>query len=446
MEQSRKRVLIVGAAMFVVTLLLVVVILLSFVLRPATAVISGPFASNINSPVQIDDRTLYFFTGSAFATYDLDTYTTKDLTPFYAVPSEIGMVRIAKSGALAQISNYSAVDILNQTITDKDLDPGNTFWWVFDFNTKKPTLIGSPGSEASVNQALWQDDDSYVFDERLSDDSLRLMQAKIGQAPTQIAIISKDAELVWATKDTVLYLDKLQDGRQSLVQHNISDNKTTDLTPQYEVAGVLATGPDLSTVFIASIGKQQELNNDNGLSEPTEDDTPIGQLILYNGSSRQFTKLEDNFSGTASWPQTSNGWVVSGIKNGSQPVVLFSDNEDVRRLNTVLSSGREYLAVGRTSKGALVSNWYGELSYAGQSQVDGLPVVTNPVTTLGSHVFNDDFQMAYDTTYKQFNFYIQSRQNITAVDAALQYIRSKGIDPYQIKTKWYGSNGPDLSQ
>jgi hypothetical protein len=445
MEQNRKRALIIGAATFIVFALLALVILLSFAMRPATAVVSKAFANNIHNSVQVDDHTIYFFTGSAFAAYDLTTYATKDLTPFYAIPLDVDKVVIGKKGALARISNYSAVDSLFSTITSKGFDTAGTFWWLFDFDTKKITLVGSAGNEATVNQALWQDDTNYVFDERQGDSSLRLMQATIGQAPTQIASLGKNAGLVWASRDTVLYTDEQQDGRQSIMHLNIADGQTTELSPQYDVNAVLATGPDQSMLFIVGDSNRKPSISE-AASELEEDDAPVGQLYLYDGTAKQFTKLEDDFTGTAAWSLSGNKWVVAGSKNSNQEMLLFNEGKTVKRLNTTPNNGQEYFAVGATDKGVLVSNIYGDLFYAGQQQINGLPTAPNAVAVLGSHIFMDDFQMAYDTTFKQFNFYILSKQNSTAVDSALQYIRSKGVDPYQIRTKWYGNKSSDLTQ
>lgn len=444
MGQDRRKTIIVGAAIFVAVTMLILITTLSFLLKPDEATISRAFAGNMGYSAQIDDHTLYFFTGSAFAAYDLNTFTSKELTPFYALPTEITAVVFSKNGALVQATGYSAADSLYQTISNKNLNKFESYWWLFDFNTDKQTLIGEAGSETMVHEALWQDESTYVYDVRQPDGSLRLLQAKIGKGSSPIASLGQNASLEAAAQNQVFYIDTQVGSRRSLIQLNVASGQTTDLTPMYDVSDILALGPDVSMLLLANNydPNAQPAKNDSGEGD-SEGEVPLGQLLYYDSTAKKFTKIEDSFSGTAAWQPGSSDWVVAGQKaSNGQSLIIFNKSNDFTKLDSKLDGNLEYLAVGRTNKGALVTNGYGDLYYASQQKIDGLPVLQDAVSLLGSNIFNSKFQMAYDGSYRQFNFYILRPPNKAGMDAALDYIRSKGIDPYQIRTKWYGADSP----
>lgn len=437
---DRRKLLII--AVVVLSVLSLVIALIALLTRIEDAKLSRPFATGIKYSKQINENTLYYFTGSAFASYDLNSRTTKGLTPFYALPIQVNDVVFSPKGALWHASTYAGTDSLYQTLKDNGLDPFYNYWWLFNFDTGKPTLIGNPDYDADVRQAIWQDEDTYIYSEKLpNQDKLQIMRADIGAAPVKIATINEKSKLVAASADRFVYVES-QIARNTLMVHTVDSDRDTDLTAGYNVAGAIAAGPDGSVLLLANIGGQS--NNQSGEAPQGDNEVARGQLLLYSPASGQIKKIEDKFSGNASWRFDSNQWIAAGFNTNNEYVVIFNEGENIKKLKVTLTNNLEYQAVGKDSRGPLVINPYGDMSYAGTQQVSGLPIAPDPVQMLRGAVQQDRFSMAYDSPNRTFNFYIISPPNKTGMDAALQYIRGKGIDPYQIKTKWYGANGPNF--
>lgn len=431
-QDQRIKLVIAGVVLGLV--ILVVVLIISLATRIPEAKISSAFAKNITHPTQIDDNTIYFFAGSAFASYDLTNYTTKPLTQFYSLP-EIVDVKISKDGALLHASNSTLLDQMHDTIIQLGLDPLVPYWWVFNFKNGNFSLV----SKDTIQQIMWIDGDTYIFSQpEGTGDTMKIFRADIGSQPTEITSLSATYELVTANDTSVSYLKQvgIEDRAPSeLVQLDLVTKQTTTLAR--DVQDVLATGQDGSMLFL--------INTQKDVVRTTED-TPeeeSGLLTFYDAAKKTTSKIEDRFTGTVSWQLTTNKWLAIGRNALREPISIRNDNGKITKFKTPTRSGLEFFPIGRTAKGDIIANGYDEVFYASTQALDDLPT-TISYNNLPANGFEPSFSYAYDKTQRQYNIYLQTDTNKAGIEAALQHFKDHGVDPYQLYIKWYGVE-PDLT-
>ncbi len=427
-----------GVIIGIITVLALYIIFVNATQTPE-AKISRPFAANMDHSKQVNQEELYYFSGSAFVSYNLKSYQTKPLTPIYALPKQVNDIVWSKRGALWHASTYAPTDRLYDTLVQNNLDPFYNYWWLFDFQTGNASLIGSPANDADVRQAIWQDDDTFIYSEKEKEGTdLLIFRVDIGAQPVQIAKVPETSSLVAATGENITYL-KYADEKLMLVDQNIGTLQEKTLAGGMAVQEVLATGPDGSVIFISAGNNQLH----SSAEVEGEGEVITGPLVVYDHTTDKTKTIEDSFSGNATWRHDANQWSAVGYDKTGKQVTIRSDDKGLTRFIVNSSNNSNYTAVGYDAAKQLdvISDHNNDLYYSGNYDATEIPPAPS-TASLGSIINDPSFIMTYDSLDKVYVFYLQTLPSKTGLDAALKRIGELGVDPYQIKTKWYGTNGP----
>lgn len=397
--------------------------------------LSAPFAGNINFAHQVDDKTLYYFSGSAFASYDLATHKTKPLTPLYSLPTIVDRVAISKRGAILSASGYSQVDQLYPEVVRKQLSPNGYYWWFVDFAKGTITLIGNSATGAEVRTALWQDDSTFVYTERRTSESiLAVMRGTIGGTETQVATLPDDgAELLGVTATKLLYSDLAGNDMSNLRVLDIRSGKSTVVVKQ--VIDVLAVSTDGSALLITK-GEQD-----------FEPELPTGKLALYTLSSGETKVISPDFGGEAVWPYDGR-WVAVGTNTKGALMSFANDNNKVQNTaftdpsSKTLQVVERYQPIGQNTTGILLADSSARLRYVSKKTVTDLPKIPD-LTSLAQGTTQPEFLMIYVPEALQYSVYITQNPYAANQQKAMNYFKKQGVDPYQLKIKWYAYDNVD---
>lgn len=388
--------------------------------------ITSPFATNLAFTQQTDDRTLRFFTGSSFATYDLKSHKTTALTSTFALPATVTQVKWSNNAALIQAADYSENDQLYVTLARAGLDPNLDYWWLVNFKDNSIKLIGDAGTGATVSSAVWQSSDSFLYAEEATDLSNRVVnKSTLAQKVSAVATIPDAAALVSSTTTDFYYLNETGQA-SNLIAYNFASQKIAVAIS--DVHQILQTTADGSILTITR-GKA-EYDNEN----------VSGQLGLYRPG-QAVKALAPDFSGTAAWGP-EHTWVALGHTSSSDTVALSGDAEKTTTYSLAIPDGspklRDYTTVGITKTGLLVTDTTTALRYAAPG-TPSLPKLPDFSDISSGH--------AYDTfgiSSPESNTYLVT---ITAapyqenVDLAIDTLKAAGYDPLQLKLIWQADTG-----
>lgn len=389
-------------------------------------VLSTPFAANIAYSQPIDNKTLYYFSGSSFVSYDLEARKSQALTPQYELPTNIRDIQWSKNAALVQADGYSPSDMLYTQVVQKQLDPNNTYWWLFNFTDDTYSLIGDPATKAEVRNAVWQKDDTYVYTEKQSSNSLAVIRNENGNLTKIIELNIYDI-LEGATADTLLYLSSTSD---NLNMVTIGSKQVATISGQ--VINVLTTGPDGSCLFLTKAATS------------TESDLPRGGLQFYSAKDNKTQTLKSDFSGNAVWLADNDLWLAVGYTEANQVQVVANpqgkvtsfDLRDEREQNE-----KHYLrAAAITGSNYLLTDSTNDLFYASNKAVEGLLSPPN-TDQLKEGVGETAFSMVYDSAKQYFAVYIMRAPYQDTKQLVLNYLNKYGYDPNQIPLHWYAGDG-----
>jgi hypothetical protein len=423
-KRSRRPLLVVGAIVAAVVLLFLTLTLF----KGKTIYPSDPIAANFAFAHQLDDDTLYYFSNSAFVSYDLKTKRTTPMTTLYSFPLLITEVHWAKDGALMRATGYSPVDQLYPTLVQQSLDLNRDYWWYINFKTDAVSLIGDPSTQADVRDAVWQDDSTIAYTEYPGDGTdITLKTLQLGSAATTLTTLSEDNLLTASNKEQSLFL-RTKDDTQELVRLDHDTKKTSTLVN--DVIDVLATDRQ-SALLLTQTGE----------SEAT--DMERGRLVLYDASSGKTKTLSDSFQGSAVWH--GNEWAAVGLNNDSQFGFRMKDGkQESFKFKPLLTDGDQttehYTTIGISGDFILLTNDLMQLVYAGEYLPEKLPELPD-FGFIQTDIYETKFQYNYRKNTNQYSVYILQEPYAENRQFVMDYFKGRNYDPYQLNIKWYADDG-----
>lgn len=418
MNNRRLLIFIVPAALIAIVVL---VSLLNFLFKK-DLILSDPFATNITFSQPVDDKTLYYFSGSSFVSYDLEARKSNALTPQYELPKDIKEIKWSKDAALVQAAGYSPSDMLYTVLVQQQLNPNNRYWWLFDFNTDTFKLVGDPATKADVRNAVWQNNDTFVYTEKQTQNNLSVIKNE-GSGSSKIAELSDTAVLEGATADNLLYLSASNDDLNLVA---IGSKQVTPIGGK--VITVLAVGADNSCLFITQ-----------GATS-TGSDLPRGGLQLYTAKTNKAENIKPDFSGNAVWRLDQDLWLATGYTSSNQPQIIANPGGQVTSFNLQdkrADDKKHYLrASAITASGYALTDATDNLFYANSKNINDILAPSN-TDQLKEGVTGTGFTIAYDSTAKHFAVYINQAPYQTTKQSVLDYLNKYGYDPNQIPLHWY---------
>ena len=431
-QKNRRIALIIAGACAIVLLGIWAILGLRGNIGPAYEV-STPFAANFSFQKQMTDHSIYYFTGSSFASYDLTSHKTTTLTPYYSLPSTITNITYSKSGALIRATGYSVVDQLYPELVKRSLTADMDYVWHINFTTGAITLVGDPATGADVRAAVWQDDNRFVYTEKSpSNTTLSLLQQTVNGEKKELTTMSEDTILTAATADTLLYI-KIVGSADDLMTMNLESFQSEKVVGK--VISVLATGSDGSALALTEADPPNDLEN------------PKGPLVLYDNATKNTTILADSFRGSAIWQYDKNSWVAIGHNASDKPLGLSGGEGNITTKFTIKTTKPEdeltqYEAVGSDAKGILLTNSVRQLVYVSKKTPTNLPSLPN-FNRLRNGITENNFYMAYQSDKIQFSVYITQNPYAANREAVAAYLQNIGFDPNQLNIKWYAYDGVD---
>lgn len=418
--------------LFIVGVLLIFTVLFALFSgdgRPKVAQ-SNPVANNMNFAEQVDENTIHFFTGSAFASYDLGKHTTSPITPQYSLPSTITEIRLSKRGALINATGYSQVDQLYPELVRKALNPNAYYWWYLDYSNGLFSLLGNPTEGADVRDAFWQNDDSFTFSENLQSKGQLFVYSTDLTKPetTELQAFPDDGTLlVGASPGVYFYLDK--DFTLFLKKPNEEPKKLAG-----DVYALLDSGRDGSALAI-----QVE-------SKSVDPELPFGNLILYDNASGKVKRLSDSFGGTAAWRPDNNTWVAIGTDSRGRSLGFTNQTGVIAdfAISDVDSEAEtpRFTALGLSPNILYLADGHGSLRFVGNNIPTDLPVAQDNAK-LSAGIYEPEFSIVYDSYTGLYSIYIIQNPYETNRQKVVTYITSQGLDFNQLFTKWFAYDGVD---
>lgn len=401
--------------------LIVMVSILNFFFKK-DLLLSKPFASNISFSQPVDDKTLYYFSGSSFVSYDLETRKSSALTPQYELPNIVKEIKWSKNGALLHAVGYSPNDMLYTVLVQKQLSPNSDYWWLFDFTSDTFSLVGDPATQAQVRNAVWQTDDTFVYTEKQAADNLSVIKNEAGNA-SKIAELSSTDTLEAATGNTLLYLSS---NNEDLNRMDIQSKQVTPISGKVQT--VLAVGTDTSCLFLTQS------------ATTTNSDLPRGALQLFTAKANKVETLKPDFSGSAVWRLDQDLWLAVGYTSNNQVQVIANPKQQVTSFNLQdqrEEASRYYLrAAGITKNNYVLVDATNDLLYASDTAINDILAPAN-TEQLKSGVSEPAFSITYDPAAKHFAVYIYKAPYNTTKQSVLDYLGKYGYDPNQIPLHWY---------
>jgi hypothetical protein len=429
--QRRKIMLLAGIVLFIVAAIGSLV----FLLRPQSTnklALSQPFASNIAHPAQIDSNTIYYFTNSGFAAYNLQNHTTQPLTPQYSLPSHISDVAISKTGALFRATGYSSVDRLYAELVKARLDPNVDYWWQVSFADGSIRLLGNPTTDALVRSANWQDDQHFVYAEQPAPDKkLQIIQRTIQGSDTQLGTITDEAIVVAATPQSILFT-LVENQKTNLHRWDIASKKSTPMLNN--IVSVLASSSNGSVLAITESPQQYSPEN------------PRGPLVLYNASTAKTTQIAPDFEGRAAWNTLDDQWLAVGFDGNRKPLGFMGSGAANANKPTAFTFKQKtaekisFTPLSIKAGNLLLVDSIQQLYYASKQLPGNLPTLPN-YSQLTNNIDQPTFSTAYDSNLHQYNVYITANPYKANQDAAIAYLQGLHYDPNQLKIKWYAYDG-----
>lgn len=405
--------------------LLLSIILLSIPTGSNRKTISEPYATNLAFAHQTSADTLNFFTGSAFASYNLTEHSTKALTPLYSLPRLITTVTWGKDAVLFNAAGYSDVDQLYPELVRQNLNPNNYYWWRVDLRSGAISLVGNQTNLYDVRSVIWESDTTYLFAEQPGATSDQIVsRVAPGQAPATIGTIPPDAILVGGSGETVTYSIP-KDGSNEVTSANLKTKTTTSRLEN--VLTVLAGNPAGS---ILAIKKG---------SATTDEDNTIGDLTYYDATKQKTKSLQTGFRGKAIWTSFNSTFIVNGTNDaGGVGFVIEPKSTTNFQLIPKDNSTKyiEYAPAGFTKSAVLLTNPKDELVSLTNGKAKNLPSLPD-MGKLKPEVNESNFRMVYVAEQNQFSTYITQTPYEGNRQAIMNYLKNKGYDPYQLKIKWY---------
>jgi hypothetical protein len=447
-----KKVLIIGGVFLVIALVIVVLFQKAHHVTKLTT--SSIVAHNIQYPYQKDANTLYYFTGSSFASYNLQANTTKSLTPYYFLPLSISSVRWSPNGAIFKASSYSSVDQLDKQITSRGLPDSQPVWWLCDFKTGAITPLLSPGSNTIATDAVWQNNGSAVvyiaskpptgINGEYIPSVYRYDIQKQTNSPvaTIPAPLNVPLQLLWS------------DGYAADFSATNQNHTKADTLKLTFASGTVDTLID-NAYTSSTISKDGQWLVYVKPTNPGSEGNSSGDLMTLNLASKQQYKVVSKYSGifnisadnivSYSPTQPSSPATPTSTTSVTVNTLDLASNQTNRYdvPNTAFSPSNQLAAIiptGDASQPLILSSLYGDLTILSVGKSSSA-VKINTQYLLSDPVQQTDYMTSYDQDQQVFTVYIKKTPLVNTESEVLAYIKKAGVDPNQVNIKWYPPDG-----
>jgi hypothetical protein len=415
------------------------------VTKPVEMHVSEAVLEQAQSASMVDQTHVRFFSGSVFAEVDTNTGKTRALTHFYRLPN-VSEVRWGQSGALIRVNSYTAVDQLYPILAQNSMDTSTSYWWHVDFASSAIQLVGSAAgiskAGTSILDVAWAKDGQtyyYLLAHEPSDteiapgsDATQLYQGTANGAESAVGPLPASV-IASVTNTSILY--QSSDNKHDVRSYELATKTSTVLFDKFIGS---ATFSDDASASLLITPQQQPKDGEEFSSDNTS-----GKLTLAKTGNPQANQLiTDNFNGDTIWD--GSAWLAltddasGGFVNtqGGQKNFVFDG----------LPAGTSHLRLCGYQQNVLcVIDSNNSLFFASQSNVKPTSTRQPSLAQLQKgKLVVDQYRISYDTSADQYNIFIY-RNNTANSAAALDYITSLGIDPYQLNSKWYTNSNEPLS-
>lgn len=376
--------------------------------------------TNIQFPYLASQNTVNFFTGSNFASYDTKNQTTQAISPQFIFPT-VNLVRWSKNGILLQTSNdYTPVDNFYTALNQKGLSTGQEYWWIYNYATQKMDTVLPQNTLNNVTDAFWNSSgNSYCY---VSSDGWLYVSSSPKHG---LSKVGPNAKIKQFSGSTISIMQGA-----ALKQIDTTSGKEKTLTKATIQDAYVS--PDNQTVAYV-------VNN-----HPQASSVTPGILYKINPANGKSSKLLDNFNGP-----------MAG--NGGNLYVGYADNAGINHLQLYPKTGKTIAYTLGTSlnKGDSIGSILPVDSHKLYivSNTNNIVEVTDSDTTFTTPVSNkykiqtdlyeSGYEIHYDPYKDTYEIDISSNPFLANQAAALQFIKSQGIDPNQINIIWRAYDGVD---
>jgi hypothetical protein len=325
------------------------------------------------------------------------------------------------------------------------MDTATSYWWYVNFTTGDIRLVGSANGVTNqgnfIQDVVWTSDgQSYYY---------------------LLASEPKDTEIIPGSDTTKLYKGSA-DGTEALVGPLAAtafvqaDNSSIVYQSTAENRAVRSydLARQSSTTILNNFVGAATFNNDasSGLfvtpvQAPRDDaefssDNTAGKLSLWQSAGEKTSPVADSFNGDTAW-------------DGSNWIALAADASGGYRGTT--STQKNFVFGGKPAGTSHVSlcGYVQSIVCLDDEDNDILLASPSSIGPVGSDLgaidklqkgklVIDQYRIAYDAANDQYDVYVY-RNNAVNSAAVLQYIKSLGVDPYQLDIKWYTNSNEPLS-
>jgi len=409
-------------AFMVILFIVVVSVLIALLHHPRVKQIAiykaSASAKNIQFPYLADPKTIDFFTGTGFATYNTSDNTTSNISPQFTLPT-VSKVRWSKTGVLFEASGYTVADDLYQVLINKYLPVNQNYWWLFNFNTQQLSLITPANTSNTVTDAFWNSNgNGYCY---LSNDNHLYTSNSPNKAVYKAGGASKILQFNGATAI-------IQDDT-GLKQVSINTRAVKGLVKAH-----------IEKAYVSADTKTIAYNAYTDL-EKKATDTPAS-LFEFNPESGKSRKLLSNFEG-----------VMGG--NEGNLYVGYADQAGVTHFEYYPVKGRplSYSLGSILDRDSSVGNILpindstiyldstkNTLVRASTKYANALNPIDNSYL-IDTDLYFSGFEIHFFPDQNNYEIDITQNPYLQYQSSALTYIRSKNIDPNQIVINWRANDG-----
>lgn len=389
--------------------------------------ISPPLATNIQFPYLISSDKLRFFSGSAFAELDTNTFQTKGLTPFYRLP-EINTVRWGSNAVLFSARNYTLSDQLYGKLVKQGLPTDGNYWWLINFKNNEISLVGGLRA-GGVSDAIWlSDEDRFIVVVSGSSDANEVFINQINGEQTKLFEVPGIQSLLWANSDRLI-LSSLENSSNLLVQYRFQENQKQILAEKI--------GP----AVVNNSGERVLFLGDEAAVEGT--DELFGNLELLDVTSGTVSRVANRFSGTLAWSPNGQTWLA--LSHQLQEDSLIGDvlgNKDQIALDDTEFDPSALVAVSPadSEKFYMIDQNKFDLYLASKVAPEALPALPDFSAIQEAH-FGERFYLSFNPQQNRYNILILTNPFDVGQNQAITYIKSRQFDPYQLNLRFVADDG-----
>lgn len=377
---------------------------------------------NILFPSLVNGNSLRFFTGSAFAEFNLDNFTSRSLTKEFALPT-VDQVRWNGNKALIKVEKVSPYDDLYKIASQEAQNEPS--WWVVNLDSSDIRQLKANIHGYTVVDAAWSKDDNlYVLSQKKAASDEIIEKQNLSSS---IMASSKTSSLSFIG-ETKKGLAVQKSGKSLLVWNN---RKFSTLVSSLSKSTMSA---DTGYLFYAN---------------------PSGNIYEYDTSTpshlTQFIEAKDN---TNNYSAFQNGLLMLPAVSGSTSQanlsgsLLLNQVSEIKRYLVNISAGDstmvgsiknvfELPTSGAKQFSFVVSNNDNDLFLLSTDPANSQKSTPYPIAFLpGNSLVLSNATSAYDVLYNHLYIYIQSNSDTQSQrNQVLQQLRSYG-DPNQVYKTW----------